>query len=93
MNTSNAELRKLFKFIMRNHGIVTARAVTKGVAHCRGAGVAQGALEALVEMNIGKWENKQSGRKGGRPSRVFVLTDAQATFSVAPLYPALRWRR
>ena len=78
MQIENSQLRRLLQFITRNEGWVTARAVAKGVAHCRDAGVAQKALQALVDLNVGKWVSRQPGRQGGRPGRVFVLTDAQA---------------
>jgi len=77
MKTGHPKLQKLLKFITRNDGIVSVRAVAKGVAHCRAAGAAQKSPQALVEMNVGKWVNKPVAAKGGRPSRVFVLTDGQ----------------
>ena len=58
-------------------GKATPRDLLRHVHRLKNAGSAEAALDDLVKHNLGRWVDKVPGRKGGRPSRVFVLHDSQ----------------
>jgi hypothetical protein len=73
------EERRLISWIRRQGGRVTARDLTRGPRRFRGddgAKRADGALDALVHAGVGTWEHVAGTVEGGRPTRVFVLSDA-----------------
>lgn len=66
---------KLCHWIARKGGRVTASQTAQGRPGMfdRDADRADAALEALVNLGLGRWEPVEPTGKGGRPTRVFVL--------------------
>lgn len=56
-------------------GAVTPRDLIRHVSRIKTAEEARQALDDLVKHEMGRWEDRPPGPKGGRPSRVFVLCD------------------
>jgi hypothetical protein len=64
----------LIEWITAQGGKTTARDLQRAKPNrFTQAAVAESALQELVALEIGNWENKQSGPNGGKPTRVFVL--------------------
>jgi hypothetical protein len=59
-------------------GRVTAREVQTFYRKLKAPGLAEAALEGLVQAGLGSWQNVPATPKGGRPARVFVLTTFHA---------------
>lgn len=68
------ERRKLVELVERKGGRITVRQLQQGSRQYPTADEAEAALQELVEAGIGTWENVEPSRKGGRPTRVFVLS-------------------
>jgi hypothetical protein len=71
--------RRLIEFL-RRHGPITARLLHK--THRRrypDAAAAEAALDALAAAGLGEWRDCMPGPKGGRPTRMFVLTCGDET--------------
>ena len=68
------ERRGLVEWIGRRGGSVTAREFQQGHRQYRTAEDARSALQCLVEAGLGRWILEQPGKKGGRPSDCFQLT-------------------
>ena len=65
--------RRLVEWIDRKGGAVTAREVHMGCRWLREAGLAEAALNALVQAGQGTWETSPRGARG-QPTRRFRLT-------------------
>lgn len=79
----DAQRRRLVDWIRTQGGRVTARRVAHGPRVYRGnPGLATMALDELVELGIGRWETREPGPKGGRPTRDFVLETGTGTKTV-----------
>lgn len=74
------DTRELVEFIRRKGGAVTAREVQQGYRPLKAPGAAEAALEALVKAGRGTWRAPESGAKGGRPTREFVLSVPAAVY-------------
>ena len=66
--------RRLVEWISARGGRTTLRDLSRGPREYRDKEVAESALDALVATGRGAWEEKVAGEKGGRPTKVFVLT-------------------
>jgi len=64
----------LLAFIERRGGSVTARDVVTGCRFVKTSEEAEAALMRLAASGAGEWRSKPAGPKGGRPTRVFVLS-------------------
>ncbi len=70
------EQRRLVELIRSKGGRITARELMRTGRRFQGSSdVAKSALRELVDMGWGRWEHVQAGADGGRPSKVFVLSD------------------
>lgn len=68
--------RELVEWIKGRGGRVTARDVQRGPSQFRQDSVTIGKLlDGMVSKGIGCWEELETGKRGGRPSRTFVLND------------------
>ena len=67
--------RRLIEWIARKGGSVKARDLMRSSRQFATAKTAEAALDDLVAANYGRWANQPTSKKGGRPTRVFVLTD------------------
>ena len=65
--------RRLIEWIDRKGGAVPARDVQMGCRWLREAGLAEAALNALVQSGLGIWEPSPRGARG-QPTRRFRLT-------------------
>jgi len=65
----------LVQVITRSGGTITPRLAAKAMASLRVPGAAERALQILVGTGAGSWKYKLCGRRGGRQSKVLVLTD------------------
>lgn len=65
---------RLLVFIERRGGSVTARDVVTGCRFVKTSEEAEAALMRLAASGAGEWQSKPAGPKGGRPTRVFVLS-------------------
>jgi hypothetical protein len=76
LDESDAERdqRRLAEWVENRGGRVTARAVQQGCRWLMEPGAAEAALEELVKAGRGSWRPPETTGKGGRPSRVFVLS-------------------
>ncbi|TWT67755.1 hypothetical protein Pla123a_43140 [Posidoniimonas polymericola] len=72
-------LRQLAEWIERKGGKVTAREVQQGRRDCPTAADAEAVLEELVAAGWGAWSVSAPTAKGGRPSRIFVLSTASTS--------------
>ena len=68
------EQRRLVEWIERKGGTVSERQVQQGCRWLKETGAAQLALKELVKAGLGTWREHQTTEKGGRPTRVFVLS-------------------
>ncbi len=68
------ERRELITWISQRGGQTTARELQHGNRRYPTADAAEQALDGLARGNIGVWNNTPAGPKGGRPSRVFMLS-------------------
>lgn len=57
-------------------GRLTVRALMRSRAGFKSADDAEQTLNALVAAGLGRWEQSQSGKSGGRPTAVFVLVES-----------------
>jgi predicted ArsR family transcriptional regulator len=79
--------RELCDLVVRLGGQVTARDIqTAGRAKYPTAEDAEAALNDLAEQNLGAWYYQESTPKGGRPTSVFRLTEAD-TQHTTPIFP------
>lgn len=85
-NEDDREHRRLADWIAGKGGVVTARDVQTGCRWLRGEGLAEEALEGLVQANWGVWEFSPPGKSGGRPTRRFRLNPPMAV-SETPTIP------
>ena len=70
------EQRRLLQLIESKGGRITPRELMQGSRQYReSAEAASSALQDLVDIGWGKWENVQDSINGGRPSKVFVLNN------------------
>jgi DNA polymerase-1 len=68
------ETRRLVEFVQSRGGQITARELQKSNSRkYRTAGVAEVALEGLVEAGRATWQERPPSERGGRPTRVLVL--------------------
>jgi hypothetical protein len=74
------DARKLVEWIARAGRPVTGREVQQGYRPLKAPGAAEAALEALVKAGRGTWCVLEPGAKGGRPTRVFVLSVPPAVY-------------
>jgi hypothetical protein len=65
---------RLLAFIERRDGSVTVRDVVTGCRYVKSSEEAEVALTRLAASGAGSWQSKPPGPKGGRPTRVFVLS-------------------
>lgn len=65
--------RRTIEWIVRKGGTVSAREAQQGCRWLKESGVAEAALEDLVNAGCGKWQPIETTPKGGQPSRVFVM--------------------
>ncbi|HUG68363.1 MAG TPA: DUF3987 domain-containing protein, partial [Pirellulaceae bacterium] len=65
--------RRLVEWIERKGGSVTAREVQQGNRQYQTAESAEAALVSLVKAEFGQWQSTATTKKGGRPTRKFVL--------------------
>lgn len=77
--------RKLIDWLSKRGQPVTARDVQQGCRWLKEPGAAEAALHDLVTTGHGVWQDRPSGPKGGRSTRVFVLST-----STQPAEPAER---
>ena len=73
--------RQFVEWIDCKGGSVTAREVQRGHRRYSIATAAENALNILVEAGYGQcqWKNTPATAKGGRPSKVFVLSTVDET--------------
>jgi len=69
---------QLVEWIRHRGGRVTARDVQTYYRRLKGPGLAEAALEGLVQAGLGSWQDGPTTPKGGRPARTFVLTTLHA---------------
>jgi hypothetical protein len=67
--------RELIELIRRKGGRLTTRELMRASRRYTKAREADGALNDLVRSGSGRWEPVPAGREGGKPTRVFQLTD------------------
>jgi hypothetical protein len=73
------DYRALAEFIQGRGGRITASALNQTRRRgCKTVEEAQRMLTALVVHGYGEWQRKESGKGGGRPTEIFVLTMEQA---------------
>ncbi|MBW3598527.1 MAG: DUF3987 domain-containing protein, partial [Planctomycetes bacterium] len=65
--------RELAEWIERKGGAITARQLQQNYRPLKAPGAAEAALNRLMKAGVGEWSPLPSGRRGGRPSRVFRL--------------------
>jgi len=70
------EDRELIEWIERRGGRASARELQQGNRRYPKAEMAESALNELAKAGRGQWVDSPKGAQGGRPSRVFVLSDA-----------------
>jgi hypothetical protein len=68
-----ADRRKLVDWLAKRGEPVTARDVQQGCRWLKEPGAAETALNDLVVSGLGEWQDRPSGPKGGRSTRVFSL--------------------
>jgi hypothetical protein len=68
--------RHLVEWIVRRGGRVTTRELVAGMRKIKTAAEAEALLNQLADAGDGHWDDNPTGTLGGRPSRVFVLADA-----------------
>ena len=69
--------RRLLELVRNKGGRITVRELMHAGRQYRGsADVAESALKELVDIGWGKWQELPGGSAGGRPSRIFVLSEA-----------------
>lgn len=71
----DSRVRQLVEWIRRHGGEVSARDLMRGGPCCRTAEDADAMLQELVELKLGQWLPVPTTPKGGKPTRVFRLTD------------------
>ena len=79
-NDQERDERRLVEWIARKGGSVTVREVQAGCRWLRPAGTAEAALEALAKTGSGTRYHQPSSPGGGRPTRIFVLSCADAAY-------------
>ena len=67
------ETRELVELMERKAGSITPRELMRSSSRFTTAQEAIAALDDLVEQDMGRWEHPKPGRKGGQPSKRFVL--------------------
>ncbi len=70
---------RLAAFVIAHGGSVAVRDVIAGLRSIPDADAAEKALQRLVDAGRGRWTDKQTTEKGGRPARLFVLDVAAAS--------------
>ena len=79
------EQRRLIELIQRRGGRIRTSQLQKATSRYRhSAKEAKSALDGLVEAGHGRWDPIPIGRKGGRPTEEFVLTEEVASPSGNP---------
>jgi hypothetical protein len=78
--TSARDVRRLVEWIERKGGSVTARDVQQGCRWLKEPGTAEAALNGLAKAGRGAWQDAPTAAKGGRPSRVFVLSTPSTVY-------------
>ncbi len=73
------ESRRLVEWLQQHGGSATARQVQQGCHWLKGSGLADEALEDLASRQYGRWEFPSTTNKGGRPTRMFVLSTASTS--------------
>jgi hypothetical protein len=69
-----AQQRKLLEIIRKHDGRITVRQLMHASRLYRNsADIAKFALDELVQLGWGRWDNASVGEHGGRPSPVFIL--------------------
>lgn len=68
----------LVGWIQQRGGSVTAREVCRQNRQYPSVQAAETALDELVQAGLGRWWTDRPGRKGGRPTRRFILNDPAA---------------
>ena len=76
--------RRLVDWIAGRGGQVTVRELSHGPREYRNKEVAEAALADLVAAGVGVFNEKKSGEKGGRPTKVFVLNLSCGTGTETP---------
>ncbi len=72
--SDSARIRRRFlDWIESNGGLVTIRTVQQGSRRFDTAEDAERALQELVNLGLGYWKERGSTKKGGRPTREFIL--------------------
>lgn len=71
------ELRRLSDWVACHGGAVTPRDISRHLRAYPTPADAEAALERLVQVGIGAWENPAPGERGGRPTRVFRVRRSQ----------------
>jgi hypothetical protein len=85
-SNDDRDKRRLFEWIERKGGVVTAREVQQGHRRYRTAQDAEANLDELVKGGYGQWQSTPSTQKGGRPSRKFCLSTALVVYTT-PVIP------
>lgn len=80
---ASSKHRRLVEWLERKGGSATARQVQQGCRWLKEPGAAEAALEELVKAGRGSWAWRDTSDKGGRPTRVFVLS-TPSTVSGSP---------
>lgn len=68
-------------WIDRKGGTVTPREVQQGCRKLKEPGKAEEALEELVKVGRGCWQNSATTPKGGRPGRAFVQSTPSTVYT------------
>jgi hypothetical protein len=71
--------RRLSEWVQRRGGSATAREVQQGCREYSTAQEAEEALEELSKAGCGNWHKVPSGPEGGRPTRVFRLSNTSTS--------------
>jgi len=79
---------RLAAFVVSHGGRVAVRDVIAGVRSITDADAAEKALQRLVDAGRGRWVDRPTTERGGRPTRLFVLVEEAASAQPAKL-PAL----
>lgn len=80
---------RLAAFVAGQGGTVAVRDVIAGCRWVKDADVAEEALQRLAAAGRGRWHSKSTTETGGRPTRLFVLSNEAASAQPAKL-PAKR---
>jgi len=70
---AKAPIEKVIQLISRRGGTVTARELCQYHRAIKNTAEADVCLQELVELGWGKWTQRLTSEKGGRPTRIFTL--------------------